>query len=130
MKLVIQHVEECADGEIPARRDLGQLELSRKDIGEVEAFAISDAPVHVDAEHWMVVHGAYVPWNHALSVMIGYHSATSMQHVFSAMGWWEHSPGGKSVYYAFYLPAGQFIELYFLPDDRPAKPATSGARPS
>ena len=121
VKLTIQQVQNIVEGEIPTRHTLATLEFVRKDAGEVQAFAVPDAPVPVDSDSWLVIHGGFVPVNHALSVMIGYHTATQMKHVFSAMGWWEHSPGGKSVYYAFCLPAGQVIELYFTPDDRASK---------
>jgi hypothetical protein len=112
VKLTIQHASNVGEGQLPERRTLGELEFTRREGHPPEVVAVPDTPIPVDEDGALVIHCAYVPFNRGLSVMVSYHTAAGMTHVFTGMATWGPPPP----YFAFILPTGQFIELYFQPD--------------
>lgn len=108
--MTIQHASDVPDGQIPARRTLDELEFVPTEAGRITGFALPETPVTVDAEGSLLLHSAYTPSNRGLSIMVGYRTSTGVIHVFTGLATWDSAP-----YFAFRLPNGQFIELYFDP---------------
>jgi hypothetical protein len=115
VKVTIQHSTDVPDGEIPDTRTLGVLEFVPGDSGSIPTLVLPERRIEVNPEDSLVVHSAYSPHNHGLSVMVGYHSAEGMTHVFTALTRWGASLNTQS-YFAFRLPTGQLIDLYFQDD--------------
>ena len=109
VKVTIQHASDVPDGQLPQRRTLGVLEFMPRDGGRIPSLVLPETPVAVDPAGSLVLHSAYSPSNHGLSVMVGYHTAKGMTHVFTGMATWD----AAAPYFAFRLPTGQLIEFYF-----------------
>ncbi|HUJ10442.1 MAG TPA: hypothetical protein VL171_10475 [Verrucomicrobiae bacterium] len=108
MKVTIQHASEPVAGETQHRRTLGVLTFAPRNGEGIPTLVLPDTPIPVAEENSLVLHASVVPQTRRLSVMIGQHLRGVVTHVFTAGSVWD-----GATYFAFRLPTGQFIELYF-----------------
>ena len=118
VNVTIQHVADGPAGEISKVRILAVLDFVMRD-GNQNSYILPSDPVAVDEQSSLVIHATYSPGNNGLGVFVAHRTANGDKHVFTGGGCWASPP-----YYAFRLPTGQFIELYFerdMPELRESK---------